>query len=531
VVEPAASRGRWSGAARAALPTLVVVAAQTALALSIYRHTLQLSFLSDPWVYLWRLRGGLWSMLKEPIGYHYQPVAYAWLAAIRWLFGESAEAFQAVNIAQLVVFGYLTYELGKRLLPHPGLGFLASLLVVGNAAFYEAAYWPFSGNAHLLASQLYVLAIILAHDAGSGALPKSGPWLVGAAAMSATFCHPAMITVLPVCAFTFAAARGLRVPDSRAAWATTFKMGAAFAVVVVLFAISRLAFASFVDLGPQAGLDPLRAYWFVTRGLVAVFSLRGSHDVVHRLTTLGASAGFEHGSVWPYVWGWMAVAAIAGVVCVVRGTSGVRVLVVMLGVHLTIVSIAAGFPSRQSQVPAVPAALLTVWALSTVARRLSRIQTGPSAAIVFGQIPAVGVLLLVASARPDHQTAADVYLRASQAVRSLSAQLRTVPWTTTFKLTLVNLPAYMSERNIGAPTFSNGTVELVRFNAPSISTVDLCWLSDQRDAGAFANNSRRIEVDELRERLKEPTNVVMFYQEPIGVQFLTLDRIDSVVFR
>ena len=80
-----------------------------ALAVVIYRHTLQLAFVSDAWVILGHLRTGVWATLTTPIGYHYQPISYAWIALIRALFGENSAAFQAVCIGQMGVLGYLTY--------------------------------------------------------------------------------------------------------------------------------------------------------------------------------------------------------------------------------------------------------------------------------------------------------------------------------------------------------------------------------------------------------------------------------------
>ena len=116
---------------------LVVLCLQIALVGVIYRHTLQLAFLSDAWVYLGNLRRGVWTTVTTPIGYHYQPVACAWVALIRGVFGERPAVFQAVNLAQVAALGYLTYALGRRLLNDNVAAFLASLLLIGNAAFYE----------------------------------------------------------------------------------------------------------------------------------------------------------------------------------------------------------------------------------------------------------------------------------------------------------------------------------------------------------------------------------------------------------
>jgi hypothetical protein len=146
---------------RRPLRDVVLLLSQLALVAAIYWPTLQLAFVSDSWVYLARLKAGVWGTLTTPTGYHYQPVACAWIALIRTCFGENPAAFQAVLMLQLVSFAFLTYQLGRRLLPDEKIAFLGSLLVIGSAAFYEASYWPLGGNMHLLSAQLYVLTIIL----------------------------------------------------------------------------------------------------------------------------------------------------------------------------------------------------------------------------------------------------------------------------------------------------------------------------------------------------------------------------------
>ncbi len=515
-----------------ALPTIVVVLSQLAVATVIYRHTLQLGFLSDAWVYLWRLREGLWSMLLTPIGYHYQPVAYAWLALIRAVFGENAQAFQAVNIVQLVFLAYLTYELGRRLLPDAGLAFLASLLVLGNAAFYEASYWPLSGNAHTLAAELYVLAVILTYDVGCGRLSRTGPWLVGLTIAAAAFCHPATITSLPVCAVIFIlTVRGTWTARSSWAWSTSRKLILAFGAVSLLFAISLFQFSALSEMRPQASFDPMRAYWLVTRGLVAVFSLRGSHDVVHLTMTFGAPAYISTGEVWVYVWAWLTVCAIAALLCFLRPSPlGLRVLVAFLWIHLVIAAIGSPFAPRQSQVPAVPAALITAWVLGAIAERLSRRTTSAAGSSVCRQLPAVGVLVLMVAARPDHQTAAELYLHASNSARALFNHVKAAG-TQPVNITLVNMPSHTVARGIGAPTFSNGLEQLVRFTSVKFVRFEWCWISDRRSAAEFATSSIRITRDDLLGRLRDPSEVVLFYDRSLGVQPLTADRVEGLMSR
>ena len=118
--------------------TLLVLAAQLAVAFVIYRPTLRMAFLSDDWAYLAYLQQGFWSAATKAIGYHFQPLAVVWIALIRAVFGENPAAFQAMNVTQVAVLGFLTYQLGLRWLGAPGAAFLGSLLVISNNAFSEA---------------------------------------------------------------------------------------------------------------------------------------------------------------------------------------------------------------------------------------------------------------------------------------------------------------------------------------------------------------------------------------------------------
>jgi hypothetical protein len=521
------------GGIRSLVPATVVVLSQTALVILIYRHTLQLAFVSDAWVYLGRLRTGVWASVATPIGYHFQPVVCAWFALIRVFFGESAAAFQAVNMAQLVLLGYLTYRLGLRLLPEAGAAFLGSLLLLGNAAFYEVTYWPLCGNAFLLAAQLYVVAVILAIDVGSGRIGRSGPWLLGATVLAAVFSHPAMITALPVCALTIyltvtGGGNGRQQEHRRS---EMVKALLPLALVGALFVLSRIAFGSYFDLAPKPSLEPMRAYWLVTRGLVAVFSLRGSHDVVHRLMTLGTTTYLPSPMIWVFVGCWLVVAAVAAVLCLWRArTPGLRVLVSFLVIHLGIGAIAGPISSRQSLVPAVPAALLTAWGLRVVAERLSKLPRPGTGGEVFRQIPAVAALLFIVAARTDHYTAAEVHARAGNLSRALVAQVKTLvpPGGRPVNLTLVNMPGYRVIRNIGAATFANGLYELVQLNSSDIATLQLCKISIPSAPLDFANESMQVSLADLRDQLLDPSRVVLLFEEPSELRVLTPERLDSL---
>ena len=516
---------------------LIVLLSDMALAVVIYRRTLQLAFVSDAWVFLAHLRTGVWATLTTPIGYHYQPISYAWIALIRALFGENSAAFQAVCIGQVGVLGYLTYALGRRLLADEVAAFMASLLVIANAAFYEISYWPLAGNMHFLAAQLYVAAVILAHDLSRGRLGPGGPWLLALTVLAAIFAHPAMATALPVCALTMlfvgdGAGDNMGLGNTRAAKVKAMLL---LAAVAAMFGLTRLVFAAEFNTGPKPGFEPMRAYWLVSRGIVAVFTLRGSHDVVHRLITLGTNADFSGGWIWVYVAGWLTGAAIAFVMCFWRTrTSGVRVLLAFVATHLIVLAFAGGMASRESHVPAVPAALLTVWALRSVAERLAAMVATTPGALICRQIPAVAILLLIVSAQADHLTAAELYARATSLSRELVEQIRVrAPGRgAPIHVTLVNMPGTLIARGIGAFVFVNGLDEQTRLASPRVTTLQLARLDIDGAPLDFANGSMRVGLAELRAQLQDPSRVVLLFKsEPFGLRVLTLQDLDSLVSR
>jgi hypothetical protein len=521
--------------ARSLVPTLLVLLSQAALVAVLYWPTLQLAFVSDSWVYLARLRTSVWETLTTPTGYHYQPVACAWIALIRACFGENAAAFQGVLLLQLVSFSYLAYQLGRRLLPDPGVAFLGSLLVIGNAAFFETMYWPLAGNMHLLAAQLYVLALILTIDIARGRFPVTGPWLLGLTVLAAIFTHPAMITAVPVCAVTmFLAADTTGQTESRKSSLARKLHALAVLAAVTLppFFLSRFLFAAEFDLGPKPAITRVQAYWLVSRGVVSVFSLRGAHDVLNWMMTLGTNAVFYTRPFWFWVAAWVVVVPLVAGVCFWRTrTPGVRVLISFMAIHVTIAAIAGGMSSRQSHLPAVSAGLLTAWAFRSVAERLAMLTTVPSMAPICRQLPAVGILILITWGGADHRTAAEVHLRAANLSRALVEHIRVLaPEGKPVHLTLVNMPAGTYGGGLHAATFANGLHELTRLTSSSVATLDLLRVAIPSAPPDFANGSVLVTpAAALKPRLLEPARVALIFESTSGIRVLTPDVLDRLV--
>jgi hypothetical protein len=496
---------------RFARPALVLLA-QGALV----GPTRDAGFVGDAWVYLAHLREGLWSTLTQPIGYHWTPVACVWLALIRFVFGESALVFQALNVLQLLSVGYLTYALGRRLMRDHGTPLLASLLYLGSATHYEASYWPLAGNIHLLGAQFYMLAVIVAYDHGAGRFPRSGQWLLGALALAAVFSHPAMVTVVGVGAVTVWLVRRAH-GNAPPAWSWLLKALGPLAAVGLLFVVDRVIvdtiLAARLRAVPGPSLDPMRFYYLAT-GTAGMLTLRGSYVTTHSLMTLGSGTTFDTPWVWVFVAGWnLALLAVAALCFRLARTVGMRVLAVFLVLHVVGVGLGGGLSSRQMILAQVPVALLLAWTLRAAANRLAAwIGMGPTTALL-RVAPAMVALVLMLAARTDHLTGARLALRAGDTARALSRTIADLapaggPPVT---LTLINMPSHYVERGLGAIVFGNGPQEIARLASRSVIRVDLRRLATPNVAD-FVRADPPITAEELRDRAQDPRYLVLVFQ-------------------
>ena len=354
--------------------------------------------------------------------------------------------------------------------------------------------------------------------------------------LAAIFTHPATTTAVPVCGLTLLLLgdrTGDRIGfgDTRAQKLLALGL---LAAVAVLFGLTRLSFTSEFSSGPQPGFDSMRAYWLVSRGIIAVFSLRGSDEVIHRMITLGTYAGFDTPRIWLYVAGWLAVTLIALLMAFWRTrTSGVRVLVAFFATHLVVLTLAGGMASRESHIPAVPAALLVAWVLGSIAERMAATTTTAAAAIC-RLIPAVVVLLLVVSAQADHLTAAAITTTSSSLSRELITQISALAPAggRAVQLTLVNMPNMIVSRGIGAFLFSNGLADQVRLTSSAVATLEIRRLAVKSAPPDFAAGTVPISPAELRTELEDPSRIVLIFEtDPFGLRRLTADGLDRVLAR
>ena len=117
--------------------------------------------------------------------------------------------------------------------------------------------------------------------------------------------------------------------------------------------------------------------------------------------------------------------------------------------------------------------------------------------MICSQLPAFAILLLIVWAQRDHATSADVHLRAAEASRALFAQIRNSapPAAGPVDFTLVNMPGYLLDRNIGAATFANGINELAVIASPrSNDHINACPSASARVAGRSNSRYARDQV-------------------------------------
>jgi hypothetical protein len=212
---------------------------------------------------------------------------------------------------------------------------------------------------------------------------------------------------------------------------------------------------------------------------------------------------------------WAALGVVTMLVILWRGRrEGPRILACWLAIHLAFLTVMIPMAPRHGYLPAVPAALLTVWALDLAIR---------SAARAFGRelsparvAPAVGVpvLLLVLWAQRDHQSARSVWGKASRTgveaaeiVRALAPQRRE-PVTVCF----VNMPGILMEGGLGAFAFSNGLTDIAHLvSSRRVERVVLARTYSAPPSLVFANESELAPIPDVERWAQADDRIVAYY--------------------
>lgn len=488
-----------------------------------YWRALSSGVISDGWVLLEIGSRGFAKAPFAQLAYHVIPVAHLFTAGLWKLFGLDESWYQLLNLAELTVVGWLVFLLGGRLFAEPRTGLLAGVLFLSNASFYDVPLWPVVGNIHSLAAIFGLAGLCAVLQAFRSRRPFLWAAAFGLLSLAAFFTYEPAASVLAAgLLYAFFVPVGATGP---AKWKEGLSrvlvlLPAGLAAVGIILA-SKLWAASqglTVLLLPSdfQGLE-MRLFLFV-RGVISLFTFRGDEQALHALFSFGLSAQLGSRAFHALLGGWLlGLAAIAGILLARVRAPVLRFLVLWLAGHLLLVSAAVGMVSRHLYLAAVPASLIAAWALwwlagrwATACARYSTCAQGGSLGIL------VGVSLVVASARMDIVSAADLHREVTLATRQVTDLVRRRLSTSPVpqEVIMVNMPALQSRGGLGAFAFGNGlTQQLHLTTRGKLLGARYFHTYDGNPAGKYADTSRPIALSELTRLVRDP-----------GVQVLAFDR-------
>lgn len=508
-----------------ALPVLALLALWTAV---LYARALAVGVLSDGWVLL---EIGSLGVRKAPfvlLSYHTIPVTNLFMAVLWKLFGLHQLRYQALNLAELTLTGWLLYRVGRAFFGQARVALFAALLFLANSSFYEVPFWPTVGNFQSLAAMLYlagVLAVIRAFRS-----PRPWPWIVlfSLCGLAAFFTYEPAVSVLGVGVLYAALVPpgGEPLPLRDRARRTLAVLALSLPAIAVVLGsklyTSAQGYQAMFLPHDWAGLK-FRLY-LLLRGCVAIFTLRGSDSRIYRLMSFGVSppAGSLEQKVLLVT---MALGlGIAGALLVWRTRSpAARLAALWFAAHMVTVATATDIVSRHFYLGALPASLLLSWliwsAADRLAARLSRREGFAALDMTGGQAGAIlaGLVLalLVAGAATDLNTAATLHRQASAASRQIAdlvGQRLAADPAAPPRVALVNMPAILAQDGIGAFTFVNGLHQFLRLSTHHrVAGLELFYTYASFADGKFANESRPIALGELARRARDPGGLVLMF--------------------
>lgn len=498
----------------------VVFAVQAIFTITLYAHTLRLGIMSEAWDRLEQAQRGLWIGLTTTFGWHYIPVASIVNVMAYSILGTSAFGYQAITIFLHIVVGHLVYRLGLVLLRDVPASLAASLLFLGSAAFNEITFWPIIGHSYVLAAAFFLLGLrtvikMAGADSGPGARWELAGWY-----LASVLCYTGMVTLLPLAAIVLLLCRfrgldGMPIRPWRKPreWLAVVVALLPCMVVMIIPFIARVCFFNIeMSAATYFRFDWLRVY-FLDRGLLSVFSLRGSGSVLHGLVTLGS---YVRSGPWlkALIWGWFALAVVLLVHSFRRSRSlAYPLLLFWLFLQLCLTATSLPVASRHIYLAAVPSALLTASALREVGLRLAaRLRATATRRSVSLAPLALGSMLLLYGAWGDLREALDAGLQASDITRRAAADIR--GWLKNrqgpVRVTLVDLPFSISSGAMSAYAFAYGTANMVRV-VSGLRDVEVDFGSLKSATNAAAWGSRRLSDSELDAFALDQERIVLIY--------------------
>lgn len=519
------------------LPVLLLFAGYTAI---FYWRAFASGVISDGWVLLEIGSRGLARAPFATLSYHAIPVANLFIAILWKLFGLAEPWYQFLNLAELATVGWLLYRLGRHLFAEARIGLLAGLLFLSNSSFYDVPLWPVVGNFHSLSALLYLAALFAVHRAVRSERPATWVWTFALASLAAFFTYEPAVSVLAAGLFYAALVpAGVAEPGGWRAGLARVRplMPALLAVAGVVLASKVWAVATgHTALLPPNGLEGLviRLY-LLARACIALFSLRGADPALYAVFSFGSFTPIGSREFHALLGAWLLGLTGSAALLVRKAREpAIRFLVLWLTAHLLVVSAGVDIVSRHFYLAALPASLLTSWALwrsadwiaSVLSRRPSFPALGMSPAQAGAALVLPVVALLVAGSRTDLDAAAAVHLEATQATRQVTdlVHRRLLANAAPPRVVLVNMPAILIRNGMAAFTFGNGLTQQLRLTTEGRVYWHLAVYTLTGEApGTFADKSRPITFSELSALVQDPGTLALMF-DPRSRSVVELDR-------
>ena len=477
----------------------------------LYRRAAGIGVLSDGWVLLEIGNRGLLEAPKVMLSYHTIPVTNFFSAVLWRLFGVWERGYQLANLAEMTLLAWLIYLLGCRLFRQPRIALLASLLFLANSSFYEVPFWPVIGNFQTLAAFFYVGGILAVHQA----LHSSRTWLwlglFALCVLGGFFTYEPTISLLFV-GFLQAALWPGRDGRQRLRRAAAVILAAlpvlAVIALVKMQAVSEGSSAMFL---PQSLWDLRFRLHLMVRAVIGIFTLRGSDPAIYYLFTFRQIPPFPSPLYHVFLGGWLLALTALGAFLVFKVREpAVRLLTLWFAIHLSLSAAATGIVSRHFYLAAIPAMLLLAWAIWSLADRAAVVLDRAGAS---SWLALLTLVLLVAGAKNDLNSAAAVHKVATQATRQVAAAVE-ARLSSLQQVALVNMPAAMVEDGVSAFSFVNGLHAMLFLRtggAVRTENVKLFHTYDQAQPGEYANGTLPITLDDLAAMIRDPGALVLMY--------------------
>lgn len=480
--------------------------------LLLHGRAADLGILSDSASMLLAASRPLGEALAHGYRYHTIPVTNLF-TMVQWrLFGFVEWPYQALNLAGVLAVALLFRRLAERLTGDGRVAFLAAVVFLANASYFQIVDWSVVGTFQSLGVVFSLLAL--------GAVLAGGPVRFALFSILAFFTYEPMVSVVPVglllhtltpgpspaggrgenggrvSAHVGTGFRAARIRDLRP-WLLA---AAAVGLVIALVKVPAVAGEGHLVNPPRGMADVTARLGLAARGTFATLALRAS--------TPSLGLGFDQ---TPAVLAWLAGFALLAAWLVRRGTRATRFALGWFALHLALLTVSTRIASRHLYLLALPAALLLATALLRLHQRLPRRFATP--------VVALGLAFLAFCSGRDLARADRAHETATAGARDLEARVVDA-LRRGRQVHLVDLPAIVGREGLPAFAFLNGTharIELA-MGAPLDRQRVRLWTSAPPPPGPkiYANGSRPLAPGALEAWRAEPETTVLVWDPALA---------------